>query len=210
MEENKFIKSKRRNPFSINFSLDHFEYNTHYVESQTCIKSTFIPREISIGDGLIEMLERMRNIKFTNLQSLVDYCKEINKSNYLLIFQWINLLVFKEDFRYLLEINNNKTSKLIFGFYNMFEKIIENEKEEISIVNGLKYYNSDLRAKMIKSLICLCNNTDLFLISDDLSNLMRKFCINVFNLNFEDSFKNIKEALLMKDVCLYLKNYKFI
>ena len=209
MEETKniFYKTKKRNPITINFALEHFEYNTHYVESQTCIKSTYIPREITYKDGFIEMLERMRSIKFTSMQSLVDYCKETNKSDLLMIFQWINLLIFKEDFKYLFDLNANKINKQIFGFYNLIENFIEIDQEEIMIVNGFKYFYSDIRAKIIKSLVYLANNTDIFASSDDLTNSMRKFTLNVLNLIFEDAFKNIKEASLAKDV---KRNFDFL
>lgn len=206
MEQNKSqaYSPKKRNPITINFSLEHFEYNTHYVENQTCIKSTFIPRELTYEDGFIEMLERMRSIKFSNLQSLVDYCKETNKSNLLLIFQWINLLIFKDDFKFFFDLNANKSNKQIFGFCNLLESFFEVDKEEIVIVNGLKCVYSNVRAKIIKALGYLASGTDLFNgSSEDLINLMRKFTLNVFSLSFDDSFKNVKEALLLKDVILF-------
>ncbi len=118
--------------------------------------------------------------------------------------------MFKDDFKFLFDLNAIKSNnnKQIFGFSNLIESFIELDKDEIITVNGLKCFYSDTRTKILKSLGCLATNTDLLVGSDDLANLMRKFTLNVFSLNFEDSFKNIKEALLSKDVIFLFRLFK--
>lgn len=202
MEENfKNSKTKNRNPITLLFSLEHFEYTYFFVENKVSIKPHFIANELCYNDGLIEMLERIRNIKFTNMQSLVDYCHETKKTYLILPFQWINILISKEEFRYLFDINYNKANKQIFGLINIIEYLIENDKEEILTMNGIKCYSSDLRTKLIKSLVNLMGLIDFFSHSEhDMSNIMRKFILSIFNLNWEDANKVIKEANPYKEV----------
>ena len=191
-------KTKKITPIKINFS-NYNNESIYYISNKTSVKSSFIPKEFTSGEGIVDIIDKIFNIKFNNMNTLIDFCKESSKPDLLIVFQWINFLIFKDDFKYLFELNMNTTNKQIFGFYNIIETIL-NEKEDFIISFGIKHYSSEFRTNIIKSIIILLNNTEFLTDKDEFQILLRKFSLNIINLNFEEANKNIKEGHNFKDV----------
>jgi hypothetical protein len=75
------------------------------------------------------------------------------------------------------------------------------EKDEVSSVNGYKYFTSDIRNLIIKLLQQLISMSDSFQSTpqNEFDILMNKFILHIFNLNFEEASRIIKETLNLKD-----------
>jgi len=193
-----------KNPLSLNFSLENYEYSLYSVINKTTIESKSINREITKGEGFIEMLDRISSIKFINIQSIIDFCKKTKSYNMILIFTWINFLIFKEDFKFLFNLYKNKSNKQIFGIYNLIEGFLEEENEESNLICGINFFQSEIREKIIQSFFDLVGSCDLLNQNDDMTNRLRNFTLNIFNLNFNDSIMIIADVKKSKEVILIL------
>jgi hypothetical protein len=88
---------------------------------------------------------------------------------------------------------------------------IINEKEEKYCKNEIIYYASDTRHFIIKFLLKLINNTQiLFTSKDELENLMSKFTLNIYTMNFEEAKNILEEAFKMSNVYTILKYFNII
>jgi hypothetical protein len=197
MESKKIIN---KNPLCLNFSLDNYEYLIYSVINNTTIESKPINKEFTKGDGFLEMLDRISSINFVNIQSIIDYCKGNKSYNMILIFTWINFLIFKEDFKYLLNLNKNKSNKQIMGIYNLIEGFIEEENEESNLINRINFFHSEIRDMIIQSFFDIVVSCDLLSQNDDITNRLRNFSLNIFNLNFDDAFNVIQDLQKLKEV----------
>jgi hypothetical protein len=202
MESKKLI---HKNPLCLNFSLENYEYLMYSVINKTTIEFKTINREITKGEGFLEILDRISSIKFINIQSIIDYCKENKSINMILIFTWINFLIFKDDFKYLFELNKNKSNKQIMGIYNLIEGFIEKENEEFNSINRINFFHSEIREMIIQSFFDIVVSCDILNQNDDITNRLKNFSLNIFNLNFDDAFIIIQDLQKTKEVKNNLK-----
>jgi hypothetical protein len=143
-------------------------------------------------EALAEIRKRFQTIKFTSLASLIEFCKSEKIDNLQIVFEWMNMFIYKEERKVFSQFFNENES--IIGISNMMESVLQ-EIEEMSNVNGFKVYQSELRSLIIKSLIHLSSSLDSFKKEKNVDSFLSKLMFSVFLLNFDEAAKNIKEVI---------------
>lgn len=189
------FKKMKKIPLNTQFHPEICEYSIFCCNKFNKVSSVNVPKDLILNDALISTKKRFENIKFANLQSLIDFCKAEKLVNFQLILEWIYFFIYKEE-RRLFDVYKPENN-LIIGINNMIEEL-KKEKDESNYLNGYKYYNSDTRNLLIKLMVQMMNtNTNDIINEFDL--ILNKITLNIFNLNFDEAAKNIKEALNIKD-----------
>jgi hypothetical protein len=190
-ENSKITQKLNISPVKILFIPADNSYSIFTSNKANNVYSSYLNKELYSNDALLNIKKIFEDIKFTGLNSLIEFCKSHKFFNLQLVFEWINFFIYKEE-RKLFD-NLRGDTNLIIGIDNFIDAI-DPAKEESVTQNGFKYYNSEIRTLIIKLLIQLVNSSDALNNLNEFDSLMNRFMVSIFNLDFEDAHKIIKEV----------------
>jgi len=98
--EKSIKKTQKISPLNIVFNQTSSEYILYYSETpNNTIVSHIIPSEILSRDALVNMNRRFKNIKFTGLPSMIEFCKNEKLLMLQIVFEWINFFIYRVRIR---------------------------------------------------------------------------------------------------------------
>lgn len=195
-ENNKNCLKQKNTGLRLLFNSKQIEYNIFYSYNNEVPVSLPISRFSLKGEALANIKMLLEKIKFVGLSSLIDFCKNERVRYLQIIFEWINLFIYKEERKYI-ELYM-KEENMILGICNFIE-LIKNEDCLVSILNGFKFYNCEIRTILNKLILQIIINCDILNGINELDSFINKLMMNIFSLNFEEASKNINEFIALKN-----------
>lgn len=191
LEENNSPKNKG-SLIKLQFNSTTAEYYLFSSFENKDLNPLILKKEYFPLDALIDIKKRFQNIKFTNLNSLIEFCKSEKIVSLQIVFEWINLFIYKEERDSLL--NYFGEFDLMLGVVN-FQDLILQDKEELEIKNGLKIYQSNFRNFIIKICKNLFSSIDSSIRERQLDYYIQKLMLFMFMMDFDEASKIIIEVI---------------